>query len=143
MKILPLILAAILAFAGIAAAHQGVKDAKVEAWMHSMSQAGQASKVLGAMAKGNASYDAQKAEGAKSILIDVASEIPALFESQAIDPVSEALPAIWEDFEDFTSKAEQMKIAADALDVSSAEAISAGIRSLGRSCGGCHRSYRK
>ena len=143
MKLLPICLIASLSLAGVAAAHQGVKDAKVKAWMHSMSEAGQASKTLGNMAKGSASFDAAQAAAAKATLIEVAANIPVLFETEASDPVSEALPAIWENFDDFASKADAMKVAAEALDASSADGISAGIRALGRSCGGCHRTYRK
>lgn len=143
MKLLPLCLIATLSLAGIAAAHQGVKDAKVKAWMHAMGEAGQASKVLGGMAKGSVGFDASKAAEAQATLIEVAANIPALFEQPAADPVSEALPAIWEDFADFSDKAEAMKIAAEGMDVSSAEVLGNSVRSLGRSCGGCHRSYRK
>lgn len=143
MKLLPICLIATLSLAGVAAAHQGVKDAKVKAWMHAMEQAGQASKVLGGMAKGSVSFDAKKAATAQATLIDVATNIPALFEVPAADPVSEALPAIWEDFDDFSQKANAMKAAAEAMDVRSADALGQSIRSLGRSCGGCHRTYRK
>lgn len=143
MKLLPICLIATLSLTGLAAAHQGVKDAKVKAWMHAMGQAGQASKVLGGMAKGSVSFDVEKASAAQATLVEVAANIPKLFETPANDPVSEALPAIWQNFDDFAQQANAMKTAAESMDVSSANALNQSIRSLGRSCGGCHRTYRK
>lgn len=143
MKLMPLCLIATLSIAGVAAAHQGVKDAKVKAWMHAMGEAGEASKVLGRMAKGGIAFDADRAATAQATLIDVATDIPTLFETQSQDPVSEALPSIWENFEDFSEKAQIMKQAALALNVSSLDALSKSMKPLGRSCGGCHRDYRK
>ncbi|MFY0594908.1 MAG: cytochrome c [Cognatishimia sp.] len=143
MTRLAIITAFTFSLVGAALAHQGVKDAKVKAWMHAMMQAGQASKTLGNMAKGTAAFDADQAADAQAILIEVSAAIPTLFEVKSDDPVSEALPAIWEDYADFTGKAEAMKAASETLDVSSAETLTAGMRSLGRSCGGCHQSYRK
>ena len=124
-------------------AHQGVKDAKVKAWMHAMTEAGQASKTLGQMAKGSIPFDAETAQAVRTQLISIAGDIPALFETPASDPVSEALPSIWEGFDDFTVKSEAMSAAAEALDLSNADSLAAGMTALGRSCGGCHRSYRK
>lgn len=143
MKRLAIITVLSLSLAGAAFAHQGVKDPKVKAWMHAMMQAGQASKTLGNMAKGTTPFDAVQAAEAKSVLIDVSVAIPELYEVKSEDPVSEALPAIWEDYSDFTAQAEAMQTASENLDVASAATLQQGIRTLGRTCGGCHRSYRK
>ncbi|SHG89253.1 c-type cytochrome [Cognatishimia maritima] len=132
-----------LSLGGVAIAHQGVMDSQVKAWMHAMGEAGKASKVLGSMTRGAADYDPEAAQEARELLITVAADIPALFEVPRHDPVSEALPTIWQDYSDFTEKAEAMRIAAEALDVSSPEGLQQGLRNLGRSCSGCHRDYRE
>lgn len=143
MKPLPILLGLWLGLASATTAHEGVSDPKVKAWMHAMGQAGQASKTLGTMAKGKASYDAEAAMQAKKSLIDVSSSISTLFETQSTDPVSEALPEIWQHYDDFATKAAEMTAAAKALDVSSPTAIGQGLRSLAGTCRSCHRAYRK
>lgn len=131
-------------FAGtVALAHQGVKDPLVQARMHSMKSAGQASKVLGGMVRGKTEFDAATAQLAKDSLIEIASALPSEFETPAQDPKSEALDVIWSQFDDFTAKADAMKTAAEALDVSSAQSIGAGIGALGGTCRACHKAYRR
>ncbi|MFK7954724.1 MAG: cytochrome c [Lysobacterales bacterium] len=54
-----------------------------------------------------------------------------------------ALPAIWEDFDDFTAKANDLKEAAQGH-ADSGDLESFSIREFGGStCGGCHREYKK
>ncbi len=143
MKTLSVALMGSLMIGSIALAHQGVKDPFVKARMHAMGTAGQATKVLGDMAKGSVDYDATQAAEAKAALIQIAQDLPALFQENASDPVSEARPAIWDDYADFSAKADVMAAAAVALDTSSAATIGAGLRALGGSCGGCHKAYRQ
>jgi cytochrome c556 len=128
--------------ASAALAHSGVKDPNVMARMKLMGEVKANMGVLGGMAKGKMAFDADKAAMAKAGLIANAQAIPAAFEVKVMDPKSEALPAIWENWEDFASKAGAMEAAVGALDVSSAEGIQGGLRSVGGSCGGCHKSYR-
>ena len=95
-----------------ATAHEGVKDPAVMARMHAMSEIGDATKVLGQMAKGAAPFDATAAQSAADAIAREAARIPALFETRADDPKSEALPAIWERFEDFSALALDLERAA-------------------------------
>lgn len=132
----------IILTASAALAHSGVKDPNVMARMNLMGEVKDNMGVLGGMAKGKMAFDADKAAMAKAGLIANAQAIPAAFEINAMDPKSEALPAIWENWEDFVTKASAMETAVGTLDVSSAEAIQGGLRSVGGSCGGCHKSYR-
>lgn len=54
-----------------------------------------------------------------------------------------ALPAIWEDFDDFTAKANVLRDAAQAL-VDSGDMEGFDPRGFGgTNCGGCHRNYKK
>jgi len=143
MKTLFCVTALSIALAGATMAHQGVSNPNVKAWMHAMGHAGDASKTLGNMAKGKVPFDASIAKTAKAQLIDVSLSFPKLFEVNAADPVSEALPAIWEDYSDFIEKAEAMTAAAKALDVSSPTAIGQSLKTLGGTCRSCHKAYRK
>lgn len=124
-------------------AHEGVKDPDVMKRMKGMTEIGAASKVLGNMARGRVAFDPEAAQAAQASLILHASEIATVFETPASDPKSEALPAIWENFADFTSKADALTAAAEALDVTSADGIAAGIRAIGASCRSCHSVYRQ
>ena len=94
------------------------------------------------MARGKIPFDAAQAERAKAKLSAAAAGIPAAFEVQAEDPKSEALPAIWSNWDDFTAKSVAMETAVSGLDTSSLEDLRAGLGPIGRSCGGCHKSYR-
>ena len=98
---------------------------------------------LGGMAKGEVPYDAAAAAAAKTALVTAAKGIPAGFETQGgADPTSEAKPEIWTSWEDFVKKAGALTAAAEAADVSSAEAIAASLGALGGACKDCHSTYR-
>ncbi len=123
-------------------AHDGVKDPMVMARMDAMSAVGKAAKTLGEMAKGEAPLHQAKARMARDTLSLGAGKIPALFESPATDPKSEALPLIWENWEDFTARAQAMQAAALELDFTTRNNLSKSMKTLGATCGGCHERYR-
>ncbi|MEP2530805.1 cytochrome c [Shimia sp.] len=125
-----------------AVAHNGVKDADVMARMNAMSAIGKATKTLGDMARGKTPLHQAKARMARDTISLNAAKIPDLFESQATDPKSEALPAIWDNWGDFTGRADTMKDAALSLDFTDKAALATTIRDLGATCGGCHKRYR-
>ena len=127
-----------------ALAHQGVQNPAVMARMNAMSAIADATKTLGDMAKGSVSFDAPRAQAAAQALAEKAADVPGLFEAREDDPKSEALPVIWETFEDFRQKTEEMEAAALALtNVADLGGLRAGMGALGQSCKGCHQGYRK
>lgn len=128
--------------ASAAFAHEGVKDPNVKARMMLMGDVKDNMGVLGGMAKGAIPFDAAKAEMAKAGLIASAQGIPAAWETNAMDPKSESLPAIWENWDAFVGKAQAMETAVGSVDVSSLEGIQGGMRTIGATCGSCHKSYR-
>ncbi len=132
-------------FALGALAHSGVKNPAVMARMEAMSAVGDAMKVLGDMAKGKTAFDAAKAEDALKALQIEAEAIPALFEAREDDPKSEALPSIWEDYEDFSAQAQAMGAAAAAArgQLSTQDDVGLALQGLGQTCKGCHKTYRK
>jgi len=140
--ILPLLLA--LA-ASAALAHGGVQNAAVLARMEAMKAIGDATKMLGEMAKGTTAFDADAARAAARTIAAHAAETPALFEARADDPKSEALPDIWENFEDFTARSNTLeKLAGDlASTLETPDELRAGLGQLAGACKACHAAYRE
>jgi cytochrome c556 len=128
--------------AGVAVAKEGVQDPTVKARMELMGVIAMNTKVLGDMAGGKAAFDAAAAEAAKAAMVAASAEIAAKFEAQATDPVSEAKPEIWANWDDFTKKAGALNAAAAALDASSVEGVQAGMGAIGGACKDCHTSFR-
>ncbi|WP_367181467.1 cytochrome c [uncultured Mameliella sp.] len=73
------------------------------------------------------------------------AKTPALFEARETDPKSEAKPAIWADFADFTAKAEALESA--ALEISETlttpDELVPSVQRLGQACKACHSLYRE
>ena len=105
--------------------------------------------VLGGMAKGEMEYDAAAAQAAADRLVAL-SNLPQegyWAEGTSSEELegSRALPAIWEDMEDFTSGFDDLHEASMAMaEVASdgQEAVAGQMQALGKSCGGCHEDYR-
>lgn len=143
MKFVKALAVGAILVAGVAYAQEEPTDPNAIARSELMKLVGQNTGVLGDMAGGKAPHDAAKAEAAKAALIEAAAKIEATFAEQgAADPVSEAKPEIWTNWEDFLVKAKAMGDAAAAVDVASAESIGAGMGAIGGSCKDCHTSYR-
>lgn len=128
--------------AGIALAKEGVQDPTVKIRMDLMGTVGQNTKILGDMAGDKAPFDAAAAEAAKTALAAAAAQIPAVFETEADDPVSEARPEIWMNTEGFVEKAKGLETAAGAIDVSSLASLQAGMGAIAGACKACHSDFR-
>lgn len=138
-----------LAFATLAAtgvltvsgvAHENVKDPDVKARMALMTEIGDATKVLGEMAK-SGDIDAGKVVENANALAAHAAGIKAAFVKQATDPVSEARPEIWSDMDGFLKIAAQLQTAAEDL-AAAPDTLPAAMGQIGGSCGACHKTYR-
>lgn len=144
MKLLTKItLVGTLIVAGAAFAKDGVQDPTVKARMDLMGVIAANTKVLGEMASGAKAFNAEAAATAKANLAAAAAEIPAKFELQATDPVSEAKPDIWTNWADYVAKSEALLTQAEAIDTSSVESVQAGMGGIGGSCKACHSTYQK
>jgi cytochrome c556 len=112
--------------------------------MEGMSRIAEATKQIGMIVKGQAPFETGSIDAASAVLIEEAHAIPALFADRAQDPKSEALPAIWENWEDFSAKSAEGAAAAKALaDASTPEELRVAFTSLGQSCKACHALYRE
>lgn len=136
-----LLVAGVIGLTAAAAFAQATNPAVV-ARQDAMKVIGAQLKVLGDMAKGSTEFDAEAANAALALMAETAAEVPALFEAEETDPESKALPAIWENFDDFTSKAEALEMAAANATITDAASIGAAMGGIGGSCQGCHMTYR-
>ncbi|MCX8955563.1 cytochrome c, partial [Ruegeria sp. NA] len=101
---------------------------------------------LGAMAKGEAEYDAEAATRAANNIV-VVSQIdqyamwPAGSDNVS-DPSTRALPAIWENFADVGAKGQALADAAVAMQAAAGqdvEALKGAMGQLGGACSACHK----
>lgn len=135
--------AGLLLAAPVAIAHTDVKNPAVMARMEAMKQIGGAMRTVADMVRGKTPFDAAAAAEAQATLAQTASTVVPLFEAPETDPKSEALPVIWENFDDFTAKAEALVSGAEGLQVTSLDSLSASFGPMAGSCGGCHKVYRE
>lgn len=87
-----------------------------------------------------------EAVAAMTTLRDNYSHIPALFPEDSIVGDSEALPAIWENWEAFTAIVDAGVAAAEsgiaAAEAGDATAYGEAIKAIGATCGQCHQQFR-
>ncbi|QOL82807.1 c-type cytochrome [Pseudooceanicola spongiae] len=132
--------------AGTAAlAHGGVKDPDVMNRMIGMSELAKQMKVVGSMAKGETAFDSAAANAALAKMSEEASYIPSLFETEAIDPKSEALPIIWDQFETFAARANDLEQVTGSLagQVLTVGDLGPAMQQIGKACSACHTTFRK
>ncbi|GGE09211.1 Cytochrome c556 [Gemmobacter megaterium] len=132
----------LIAAAGAAAAKDGVTNPVVKERMDLMQTIRVNTGTLGNMASGKEAFDPAAATAAKTALAAAAAEIVVKFQANEDDPVSEGSPKIWEDYAGFTTRAEALVTAAEAVDVASLDGLKAGMGAIGGSCQSCHEVYR-
>jgi cytochrome c556 len=98
------------------------------------------------MAKGKTTFDAAKAADAARDIVVTAKKIHELFPEGSGGGTSEALPAIWEHWDDFTAKADDLGKAAETL-VAALDGGDPGwkgaFQGVSDACKACHQDYRK
>ena len=131
--------------AGAAFAHQGVQNPAVKARMDSMEVIQENTKLIGTMAKGDQAFDPDLAREAARTIAAHAAKMPALFEVEETDPVSEASPAIWSEFDDFVADARALEIAASgaAASIDTHEDLRMALAEIGQTCKSCHEAFRE
>ncbi len=104
-------------------------------------------KPLRRMIRGRADYDqGEFLERVQSIKA-VSADIPALFPEGSLQKPSEALPAIWENWDDFSTQAAQFHERVIALESAvqgnDMNQIRSNFRSVAQTCKACHDDYQK
>lgn len=137
---------AILAGAGAALAHSGATGI-VKQRMDAMSAIGDDMKKIGLMLRGTAPFDAGQAQAAARAIANHASHMDMLFPPGSLSPPTEALPAIWDNWDAFADLTQALHARADRLaqlaasGASEAE-IAAQFKTLGETCSACHEKFR-
>ena len=125
-------------------AHSDVKNPVVMERMKTMEAIRGGMKTLGDMAKGETRFDAEKAAAALATIAKNGELVPEKFKAKEMDPASEALPAIWDNFDDFVEKTEDMVMATKSVGtISDKAALGAALGQIGGTCKACHRDYRE
>jgi cytochrome c556 len=78
---------------------------------------------------------------------DASALIPAAFEKKVTEGLTDAKPAIWEKPDEWKDAIAALEEAADDLEEAADDgdpaAVKAAFKGLGKSCGGCHDTFRK
>ena len=127
-------------------AHQGATGV-VKERMDMMSEIGKAMKTIGQMVKGETAYDAPAARAAALVIQRHAENIPVTFPEGSTEKPSEALPAIWQNWEEFLAINSRMQsdaktLAEIAAKSSGPEEIKIQFGAVGKSCSSCHEKFR-
>lgn len=110
-----------------------------------MENVGKAAKAGGAMLKGEAEFDAGRAEMILRSMHNASLGFGYMFPDGATNDESEASPKIWEDRAGFEAKLASFQEAADAAlktPPADLEAFKQAFGSVTKTCKGCHESYR-
>ena len=145
MTLTRLLILTFITISSVALAHSGVKDKNVKERMMVMKEMADTTKIIGQMLKGKKSFDANEAKLALERLSSLSLKTPKVFMINASDPKSEAKPAIWDEFDEFTrlSKdlAETSLVLARSID--SIDDLRPALKGVSSGCKACHRQYRQ
>ena len=145
MTLTRLLILIFITISSVALAHSGVKDKNVKERMMVMKEMANTTKIIGQMLKGKTSFDANEAKLALERLSSLSLKTPKVFTINASDPKSEAKPAIWDEFDEFTrlSKdlAETSILLAGSID--SIDDLRPALRGVSSGCKACHSRYRE
>lgn len=147
LKPLRLTVLVCVASATLALAHEGATGV-VKERMDLMDSQKEAMKTIGDMARGKTKFDAAKAAEAARDIADTAKKIPELFpEGSGGDKnKSDALPAVWENWDRFTANADDLGSAAETLVATFGDSASQewkpAFQKVGDACKSCHEDFR-
>ena len=119
-------------------------DIVVKARMAAMKDIGSNMKSLAQIMRGREGFSKDKVKEILANLEDTASRTPSLFETYAINNRSEAGTEIWENFDDFTQKAQDLQGVSRTLKmtIQTKEQLPDAMKALGATCKACHSKYR-
>lgn len=137
----------ITVFASLAYAHDGATGV-IKQRMDMMGEIAKAMKSIGQMVKGEVDYNSEVAIKAALEIEKHAKGFPQLFPKGSTTNPSEALPVIWENWEEFNQLLEEMKaqsksLAEIASTAKTPDEIKAQFAMVGKNCGTCHKKFRQ
>ena len=145
MKSFKLIILVSLTISSVAFAHSGVKDKNVKERMMVMKEMAGNTKIIGQMLKGKTSFDANQVKLALERLSALSLETPKVFTINATDPKSEAMPNIWDEFDEFTKLSKDLAETSIVLasSVETIEDLRPALKKVSSGCKACHSRYRE
>ena len=145
MKSFKLIILVSLTISSVAFAHSGVKDKNVKERMMVMKEMAGNTKIIGQMLKGKTSFDANQVKLALERLSALSLETPKVFTINATDPKSEAMPNIWDEFDEFTKLSKDLAETSILLanSVETIEDLRPALKKVSSGCKACHSRYRE
>ena len=145
MKLFKMFTVVLITASSIVFAHSGVKDKNVEERMMLMKEMANNTKTIGQMLKGKTPFDADEAKLALERLSSLSLETPKAFKINASDPKSEARPAIWDEFDEFTRLSKDLAETSLVLagSINSIEDLRPALKGVSSGCKACHRQYRE
>ncbi len=139
------ILIAALIFSGLAYAHSGAKGV-IKQRMDAMSDIAKNMKIIGAMMK-NGEFNALTLSASALNIQNHANQISEQFPTDSLEMPSEALPAIWVEWDDFIKIADKLgndagKLAGIATSSMDQNEVKTQFQLAAKSCSGCHEKFR-
>lgn len=145
MKVIKLLTLIFLVISSVAFAHSGVKNQNVKERMMVMKAMAKNTKVIGQMLKRKTQFDANEAKSALERLSSLSLKTPKVFTVNATDPKSEAKPAIWDEFDEFTKLslelAETSIVLAGSIEI--IDDLRPALKRISSGCKSCHSKYRE
>lgn len=126
-------------------AHKGAKGIVMERMM-AMKSISESMKTIGLMVRGKTQVEDAKLKDAAAAINKHATTIPKMFPKGSINGPSEALPAIWEKWQDFESQAKDLASYASKIETLSdanKDTLKPLFAGLAKTCSGCHQDFRK
>ena len=145
MKSFKIIILVSLTISSVAFAHSGVKDKNVKERMMLMKEMAGNTKIIGQMLKGKTSFDTIQVKLALERLSALSLETPKVFTINATDPKSEAMPNIWDEFDEFTKLSKDLAETSIVLanSVATIEDLRPALKKVSSGCKACHSRYRE
>ncbi len=145
MKLFKMFTVVLITASSIVFAHSGVKDKNVKKRMMLMKEMANNTKTIGQMLKGRTPFDANEAKLALERLASLSLETPKVFKINASDPKSEARPAIWNEFDEFTKLSKDLAEASLLLagSINSIDDLRPALKGVSSGCKACHSRYRE
>ncbi len=145
MKSFKLIILISLTISSVAFAHSGVKDKNVKERMMVMKEMAGNTKIIGQMLKGKTSFDSNQVKLALERLSALSLETPKVFTINATDPKSEAMPNIWDEFDEFTKLSKDLAETSIVLanSVENPTDLRPALKRISSGCKACHSRYRE
>ena len=145
MKVIKLLTLIFLVISSVAFAHSGVKDQNVKERMMVMKAMADNTKIIGQMLKRKTQFDANEAKSALERLSSLSLKTPKVFTVNATDPKSEAKPAIWDEFDEFTKLSLELAETSIVLanSIENIEDLRPALKRISSGCKSCHSKYRE